>query len=296
MRILARLPAEMKGAVFVATVLAFAAVAQEPVFRSGVTLVRVDAEALDAGGVTLTGLKKEDFRIFEEGVEQPVVSFSFEVEPLDLILLFDLSGSMRGKLLQVVRAVELGFHELKPGDRVCVMAFHSGGSEDVVPFTDDLETLNQSVFLKVPGLRFGGGSNAGRGVIDAALRFRREPGSQRRRAVLVVTDQVAAGAPGAVRELWESNAVLSELVIRGGPDTQVLERGGSVVAASTGGATVVAGEPGLAFQMAVRILRRRYTLYYAALGGNPGSERHIEVRSGVIGARIRARTGYLVTK
>jgi Ca-activated chloride channel homolog len=256
----------------------------------------VDTEVLDAAGETLTGLKKEDFRVFDEGAEQPVVSFSFEAEPLDLILLFDASGSMRSKLLRVVRAVELGFHELKPGDRVCVMAFHTRGVE-IAPFTDDLEAVNQTVALKVPALRFGGSSNPGRGVADAALRFRREPKGQRRRAVLLVTDKAGstlAGAQAAVRELWESDAVMSELVIGKSADTQVPERGGSIVAGETGGATVVAGDPGPSFQMAVRLLRRRYTLYYASPGGSPGSERRIEVRSSIAGARVRARSGYVV--
>jgi Mg-chelatase subunit ChlD len=297
-RIMARLPAEMRRLAVFAMAVALAAAAQEaePLFRSGVTLVRVDAEALDAAGQTLTGMKKEDFRVFDEGIEQLVVSFSFEAEPLDLILLFDVSGSMRSKLLRVVRAVELGFHELKPGDRVCVMAFNSSSLE-VAPFTDDLEAVNQTVVLKVLGLRFGGSSNPGWGAADAALRFRREPKGQRRRAVLVITDKTGstpAGVQAAVRELWESDAVMSELVIGNSPDTQVLARGGSVVARETGGATVVAGDPGPSFQTAVRLLRRRYTLYYASPGGTPGSERRTEVRSSVAGARVRARSGYVV--
>jgi VWFA-related protein len=297
-RVMARLPAEMMRLFVVGIALALAIVAQEPVFRSGVTLVRVDTEALDAAGQILIGLKKEDFQVFDEGSQQPVVSFSFEAEPLDLILLFDLSGSMRSKLLRVVRAVELGFHELKPGDRVCVMAFNSGGLE-VAPFTDDLDAVNQTVMLKVLGLHFGGSSNAGRGVADATLRFRREPKSQRRRAVLVITDKpesMASGTQAAVRDLWEADAVLSDLVIGNAPDTQVLERGGNVAAGKTGGLTVVAGDPGPSFQTALRMLRRRYTLYYAAPGGAPGSERRIEVRSPVAGARIRARTGYVVNR
>src|SRR5258708_6182243 len=95
------------------------------VFHSGVSLIRVDAEVLDASGVILEGLGKSDFQLSDEGGFQPVLNLSFEEEPLDLILLFDLSGSMRGKLLRIVRAVELGFHELKKGDRVCVMAYQS---------------------------------------------------------------------------------------------------------------------------------------------------------------------------
>src|SRR5215831_15855216 len=68
---------------------------ESPTFRTGVALVQVDAEVTAADGRTLTGFHKEDFRVFDEGAEQPIVQFSWAEEPLDLILLFDISGSMR---------------------------------------------------------------------------------------------------------------------------------------------------------------------------------------------------------
>ena len=58
-------------------------------FRSGVSLVRVDAEAIDASGRVVAGLTKDDFRVLDDGAAQALVNFSFEEEPLDLILLFD---------------------------------------------------------------------------------------------------------------------------------------------------------------------------------------------------------------
>jgi len=54
----------------------------------------VDAQVSD-GTRTFDGLKKEDFRIFDNGVEQAVTSFSQDQEPLDLILVFDTSSSMK---------------------------------------------------------------------------------------------------------------------------------------------------------------------------------------------------------
>ena len=81
-------------------------------------------------------MTKDDFRVSDEDAPQSLVNFSFEEEPLDLILLFDTAGSMHGKLLNVVRATELGFNELHKGDRVCVRAF-SPDSIEVQPFTDN---------------------------------------------------------------------------------------------------------------------------------------------------------------
>ena len=86
---------------------------EDVVFRSGVSLVRVDAEAVvtsgpDAGKV-IPGLTKDDFRVLDQGQEQKITNFSFAEEPLDLILLFDTGGSMKGKLLEMLRATESAF-------------------------------------------------------------------------------------------------------------------------------------------------------------------------------------------
>jgi hypothetical protein len=286
------------------TLLSFAMPAfgqDETVFRSGVSLVRVDAEVLGADGTILENLQAADFRLLDQGAEQPLTSVTFEREPLDLILLFDISGSMRGKLLSIVRAVELGFHELKAGDRVCVMTFGPGTAE-LLPFTDDMERANQVIFVRVPGLRFGGGSDSEQAATDAAVRFRKEPKSARRRAVLVITDRLGSaggGVAAAVRNLWQSDAVLGELVIGSGKGTDQM-------AQRTGGSTIFAGghdpdySPGTAFQRSVRLLRRRYTLYYSQPSGAAGVERSIEVHlSGDAakrnpGATVRARSGYIV--
>jgi hypothetical protein len=282
---------------------AFLAAPQDDVvFRSGVSLVRVDAEVQDAHGQLVTNLKQQDFRLLDEGAAQNIVNFSFEEEPLDLILLFDIAGSMRGKLLNVLRAVELGFGELHRGDRVCVMAF-GGQPTELKPFSADLNAVNEAIVLKVPSLHFGGDRKPDRAADAAALRFRREPVTPRRRAVLMITDRVglhASGDAGAIRDLWQSDAVMSELVLSGGQRTRILEPGASIIPDKTGGATVVAGAPGPAFQDSVRRLRRRYTMYYALPALTAGAERTIQVElspaaaSRVPNARIRARTGYVV--
>ena len=127
------------GVIFCAATLACA---QDPVtFRAGVSLVHVDAEVLAQDGRILTGFHKEDFRVFDERKEQPILQFAAEEQPLDLILLFDISGSMRGVVQEVADAARQGLHELQPGDRVCVMVFNSS-SREVAPFTEDLDAVD----------------------------------------------------------------------------------------------------------------------------------------------------------
>jgi VWFA-related protein len=106
-----------------------------PTFQAGVFLVHVDAEVLEQNNRPLAGLTKEDFRISDGGQEQTIVSFSQTEQPLDLILLFDISGSMQKKVKGVSAVAHEGLKELRPGDRVSVMIF-SAKARVVAPFSE----------------------------------------------------------------------------------------------------------------------------------------------------------------
>jgi Mg-chelatase subunit ChlD len=273
------------------------------VFRSGVSLVRVDAEAVDANGRVVAGLTKDDFQVLDGGTPQSLVNFSFEEEPLDLILLFDTSRSMRGKLLNVVRATVFGFKELHKGDRVSVHAFGESSTE-VLPFTDDLQSVYEAILVQVLKLQFAGESRLEPAVDETAIRFRREPKTHRKRAILIVTDKPGSPEPNemkVVRELWNSDAILSEMIIGRTPQTRVLKTGENGIVDKTGGATIVAGDPGDTFRDSVHYLRSGYTMYYQLPEAGAGSERRLQVDLTPEAAgrfpnvRIRSRTGYMVS-
>jgi hypothetical protein len=281
---------------------AFLFAQEDVVFRSGVSLVRVDAEAVDTSGHVVPGLTKDDFRVLDEGVAQSLVNFSFDVEPLDLILLFDISGSMHGKLLNVVRAAELGFDELHKTDRICVRAF-SGDSFEALPFTSNLQAVNEAILLRVITMHFGGQSRLEPAADEAAIRFRKEPTTHRKRAILIITDKNgghSADNQAIVRDLWNSDAVLSELILDKPGQTKLLEKGTNGIVDQTGGATIVAGVPGDAFRDSVHYVRSGYTMYYSAPDAAPGSERKLQVEltpeaaKRLPNVRVRARSGYVV--
>ena len=77
-----------------------AATSAQPVFRSGVDLVRFGVTVLDEEGELVSGLTADDFRVVEEGQEQRIAYFSRGLRldsdriPLHLGVLFDVSGSM----------------------------------------------------------------------------------------------------------------------------------------------------------------------------------------------------------
>jgi len=280
---------------------AFAAPQANVVFKSGVSLVRIDVEAVDVNGHVVPGLKQDDFRILDEGVAQIPGNFSFDEEPLDLILLFDRSGSMKGKLLSVVRATELGFHELHKGDRVSVWTFNDE-SMAALPFTEDLQAVNEAIVLRVPEFGFRGGSKPEMAAVEAVREFQSASNTRRKRAIVIVTNKSGRGASetAGVHEMWEENAVVSELVLGDGAQTKLLESSGHAFIDRTGGASIVAGNPGEAFRDVVHYVRSGYTMYYAMPDAATGSERRVQVEltpeaaKRLPNVRIRARSGYVV--
>jgi len=66
-------------------------------FRTGVELINVTATVTDATGRFVSGLKQEDFVVYEDDVRQEVTHFSAERVPVSLGLVIDTSGSMAGE-------------------------------------------------------------------------------------------------------------------------------------------------------------------------------------------------------
>jgi hypothetical protein len=60
-----------------------AAAQETPIFKTGIALVKVDAEVTD-GAKLLSGFQKDDFRIRDNGTEPPILYFSQGEEPLDI--------------------------------------------------------------------------------------------------------------------------------------------------------------------------------------------------------------------
>ena len=76
------------------------AAAQLPTFRTGISEIHVDVGVVNRDGRSITGRTKSDFRVFDEGQEQTLTGFVAEEQPLDIILLFDVSGSMHNQSIK----------------------------------------------------------------------------------------------------------------------------------------------------------------------------------------------------
>ncbi len=86
-------------------------------------LINLNVKATDRSGSSLPALNKEDFRIFENGVEQQIFYFEPVSAPINLVLLLDLSGSTRESRKVMIETAKKFIDSLGAQDRIAVAAF-----------------------------------------------------------------------------------------------------------------------------------------------------------------------------
>ena len=121
-----------------------AAPRQQPVFRTGSDVVRVFVTVLDRDGRLVTSLTQDRFEVRDEGKPQPITQFDNRPQPIRLVVMLDVSGSMQGNLPLLRAAAEQLFSRLLPGDEVRVGSF----GHDVTigpPFTSNRQELMASL-------------------------------------------------------------------------------------------------------------------------------------------------------
>ena len=94
-------------------------------FRTGVELINVTVTVTDRSGRFVSGLRREDFRIFEDDVERSITHFSSDRVPVSLGIALDTSGSMHGEKMSAARAAldRFLFDLLDRDDEVFLYAF-----------------------------------------------------------------------------------------------------------------------------------------------------------------------------
>ena len=109
-----------------------------------VDLVVLHAAVHDKGGRFVNGLKKENFKVFEDGVAQTVSVFSQEDVPVSLGILLDTSGSMRTKLELVNKASLALIRASNPDDEVFLLGF-SQEIELLEDYTNDVDMISDAL-------------------------------------------------------------------------------------------------------------------------------------------------------
>ena len=98
-------------------------VSEGDVVRVNTSVVTVPVSVLDRQGRFVPNLKREDFRIFENGVEQSVAYFEPAEKPFTVALLLDMSASTKFHLQEIREAAIAFAKQLRPQDRVLVVTF-----------------------------------------------------------------------------------------------------------------------------------------------------------------------------
>ena len=91
-----------------------------PVFRGRADVVRVFVTVTDRDGRLVPALAQDQFEVRDEGKPQPIVLFDNTPQPIRLIVMLDVSGSMEGNLPLLRAAAEQLFARLRPDDAVRV--------------------------------------------------------------------------------------------------------------------------------------------------------------------------------
>ncbi|HEY2433548.1 MAG TPA: VWA domain-containing protein [Vicinamibacterales bacterium] len=167
-----------------------AAPQQPSTFRGSSELVRVFATVLDKDGRLVTTLTKDQFELRDDGKPQPLTLFDNTPQPIKLIEMLDVSGSMEGNLPILREASDALFTRLRPDDLVRVGAF---GHEVKIsePFTNDIRDLRAFVPRYIAP---DAPTPLWHALEEAIAGFGKE--QDERRAILVMTDGKDTGAIG----------------------------------------------------------------------------------------------------
>ncbi len=162
----------------------------ESVIKINADLVQLHVRVIDRNNRPINNVQQAEFHVFEDGVPQPIESFTREEVPISYGLAVDTSGSLRSQLQSVIDAAKTIINSNKPGDETFLVRFISSDKiETVQDFTASKDLLMDGL----DSFYVEGGQTA---VIDAVYlsaehvsEYRKgDEGDRRRRALIVITD------------------------------------------------------------------------------------------------------------
>lgn len=278
---------------------------QTPVYRVDVRVVLVDAQVLNKKTrYAARELKKEDFELYEDNVRQQVSSFSQDTLPLSVVLLFDLTDSVRPVLKSLADGALEALQHLKPEDEVAVMVY-AASTQVLQPATTD-RALAVAAIEKASRMESGEAAFFNEGIFQAAEQLTKGKNPSSRRVIIWLTDDVPNipsensvplryrrslnGAmphtqAEAMQHLLRTNTVVCSLVkqsdqsvreesaLRAKPAERMLHPPGEVYkyASATGGQVIEFKKKELQEKLTLLIddLRMRYSLGYHPSGQKP---------------------------
>jgi Ca-activated chloride channel homolog len=269
----------------------------DDVVRVNSDLVVVNVTALTPDGKFAPGLKRNEFRLAEDGVAQDITGFSSEDTPFAAAILLDFSGSMESRV-SLARSAAIRFLDgLREQDVAAVYRFDREvvQLQDFVPGRDLAPIAFEQTAKGMTVLN------------DAILTAAKDLGSrpEKRRAIIILSDgrdtQSSASASKALTAASAVDATIYAVDLSDPQDSRPQERMIGVAAlknfASKSGGRYVASPGGQALRDAfagiVDELGHQYTLSYRSKNEKrDGKWRAIELKSSRNDVSLRARKGY----
>jgi Ca-activated chloride channel family protein len=268
-------------------------------FHSGVEITSVTATVTDADGHLVTGLSRDAFEIFDDGVPQPVTQFTNERVPIGVGVLLDVSDSMYGQRIADAReAVEhFLFDLLKPTDEYFALAFNHQ-PHVLTQWTAAPDVVREALAAIKPS-----GGTAMYDAVLASLPMMAKR-TRQRAAVLVISDGADTASNTSLRELRSAllrSDTFAYAIAIDPPDGQAINTRINPEAlreftAETGGRTEIARNAQELQDATVRIadeLNSQYVLGYPSPHGADEQFHSIRVRVKGGQYRVRARNGYV---
>ena len=188
-------------------------------FRSAVELINVTATVTDANGRFVPNLRQEDFRLFDDGVEQPITHFSSDRVPVSLGIALDTSNSMEGEKMAAARDALSRFllDLLDPEDEVFLYRF-----SDVPELVEGWTTNRDRVQSRLRRLSPDGGTAMYDAVAEAVPLA--QAGKHRKKALLIISDGNDTNSETTVaevkRQIRETEVMVYAIGIDGQSRTQ----------------------------------------------------------------------------
>ncbi len=176
-----------------------------PTFSVSVNLIKVPITVFDPSGMTVQDLRRNDFRLYEDGVEQDIRSFGIDRNPISAVLLLDTSATVEKEQKQMKEAAADFADALSDEDRVSVITFDDEVKLDL-DWTSNMKKVRAALKKLKPGLR----TALYDGMFVAA--HDQLAGTEGRKAIILLTDclnnQSSVGFQDAALAIVQSQASL----------------------------------------------------------------------------------------
>jgi Ca-activated chloride channel homolog len=186
------------------SVLALARGQEPPTFSVSVNLVKVPFSVFDPSGGLVNDLRREDFRLWEDGIPQQIRSFGVEINPISVVLLLDSSATAKDELKKIKEAAEDFAQTLSAEDRFSILTFDDE-VKLILDWSSNPRDVRRALGKIQPGLRTA--------LYDAMyLGTDQFQNAEGRKAIVLLTDclnnQSSIGFLDAERAVVESQAAL----------------------------------------------------------------------------------------